>query len=288
MRSMGSRPNFFLLGAPKSGTTALNKYLQSHPQILFSEPKEPNHFSTDLRPSAYASDADYVAQCFPGIAEYEVALEGSAYNLVSAVAVDNILCFNPDAKFIVMLRHPVDMFVSWYHHMYASGQETEKTMRQAWELQSTATTEDGAAAFATNYRAICRTGVQVKRLLEKVDRDRVHFIFFDDFTSNTKHEYVRVLKFMGLPDDGREQFPVVNVSRATGSHFMHSLLQLWFKFRWVTGIRLGIGQTRLVQKIFFGRKRPISGELRQELQAVFSEDIELLAKQTGRDLLHWM
>lgn len=285
---MSSRPNYFLLGAPKSGTTALNKYLQSHPQVLFSEPKEPNHFSTDLRPSAYASDADYVAQCFPDIEKYDVAVEGSTLNLVSEVAVDNILRFNPDAKFIVMLRHPVDMFVSWYHHMYAATHEKHQTMRGAWRAQSTATPADGVAAFATNYRAICSTGAQVERLLGKVSRDRVHFIFFDEFTNDPQREYVRVLEFFGLPDDGREQFPVVNVSRATGSQAMHLLLRAWFKFRGLTGIRLGIGQTQLVQKIFFGRKRPISDELRHELRTVFREDIQLLAKLTGRDLSHWV
>lgn len=161
-------------------------------------------------------------------------------------------------------------------------------MRAAWVAQSTAAPEDGVAAFATNYRAICSTGAQVERLLQRVDRDHVHFIFFDEFTANPQREYARVLEFFALPDDGREDFPVVNVSRATGSQFMHRLLRAWFKFRKLTGIRLGIGQTQFVQKVFFGKKRKISEELRQELQEVFRSDIQRLAELTGRDLSHWV
>ena len=45
---MTARPNFFIVGAPKCGTTALSHYLRQHPRIFFSLPKEPHYFATDL------------------------------------------------------------------------------------------------------------------------------------------------------------------------------------------------------------------------------------------------
>jgi hypothetical protein len=54
---MARKPNFFIVGAPKCGTTALSEYLRSHPDVFFSSPKEPllhrrgapEAFATNLR-----------------------------------------------------------------------------------------------------------------------------------------------------------------------------------------------------------------------------------------------
>ena len=44
------RPDFFIVGAFKAGTTALYEYLRAHPQIFMSVPKEPMYFGQDLTP----------------------------------------------------------------------------------------------------------------------------------------------------------------------------------------------------------------------------------------------
>ena len=43
------KPNFFIIGAPKCGTTSLHNYLKSHSQITMSNPKEPHYFSKDIK-----------------------------------------------------------------------------------------------------------------------------------------------------------------------------------------------------------------------------------------------
>ena len=42
---MQNKPNFFIVGAPKAGTTALYSYLEMHPQVCMSSDKEPNYFT---------------------------------------------------------------------------------------------------------------------------------------------------------------------------------------------------------------------------------------------------
>ena len=42
-------PDFFLLGAPKCGTSAPYEYFREHPPIFMPRLKEPHYFSTDIR-----------------------------------------------------------------------------------------------------------------------------------------------------------------------------------------------------------------------------------------------
>ena len=48
-----NKPNFFLVGAAKSGTTSLSSWLDSHPDLYVSPIKEPNYFSTDIDVSKF-------------------------------------------------------------------------------------------------------------------------------------------------------------------------------------------------------------------------------------------
>src|SRR5437762_14391876 len=104
------RPNLFMLGGPKCGTTSFQEYLAGHPQVFMSEPKEPCYFDKDLPfPASPRNDAEYM-RCFDGATgEHTVIGEASTNYLYSKVAVATILAFNPAARFIVMLRKPIDM-----------------------------------------------------------------------------------------------------------------------------------------------------------------------------------
>ena len=58
------KPNFFIIGAPKSGTTALYQYLSSHPNIYMCTPKEPHYFSNDLNGVAFVKTLDEYQNLF--------------------------------------------------------------------------------------------------------------------------------------------------------------------------------------------------------------------------------
>src|ERR1700730_14570384 len=49
-------PNFFIVGAPKAGTTALYHYLDQHPQIYMSPVKEPCYFASEISPEKFSKD----------------------------------------------------------------------------------------------------------------------------------------------------------------------------------------------------------------------------------------
>jgi len=134
--SMNIAPNFFIIGAPKTGTTALSEYLKDHPNIFFCPVKEPHFFDLDTSKRLKLNLQTYLslfAEADPAL--HQAVGEGSTGYLFSKVAVSEILKFNPNSKFIVMLRNPVDLVQSWHSEMYYEGVEDVVDFEKAWKLE---------------------------------------------------------------------------------------------------------------------------------------------------------
>ena len=94
----GHQPNFFIIGAPKCGTTSMSVYLSSHPDIIISDPKEPHYFSDDIN-NGGIRDMKVYLDCFSSDDKKVNAIgEASTLYLYSKVAVPNILKFNKDVR----------------------------------------------------------------------------------------------------------------------------------------------------------------------------------------------
>src|SRR4051794_9278975 len=109
-------PDFFLIGAPRCGTTSLSRYLADNPQVCFSRPKEPHYFSL-LAPHASLDDLEtaYLSRYFSHCrGEHKAIGEGSVSYLYAPYALQQILSINPQAKFIAILRNPLDMLPSYH------------------------------------------------------------------------------------------------------------------------------------------------------------------------------
>ena len=108
------KPNFFIIGAPKCGTTSLHNYLKSHSQITMSNPKEPHYFSEDINNGGIRNKEKY-ADCFSHGKRNAIAIgESSTLYLYSRVAVQNIYNYNKDVKFITMIRNPIEIARSFH------------------------------------------------------------------------------------------------------------------------------------------------------------------------------
>ena len=117
-------PNFFIVGAPQCGTTALHAYLAQHPDVFMSDPKEPHYFGSDLdfryrrRPNE-EQDRSY----FTNAGDRSRIGEASVWYLYSECAADEIWEAVPDARIIVMLRDPVEMIPSLHSQFVYNGHE---------------------------------------------------------------------------------------------------------------------------------------------------------------------
>lgn len=214
----GKKPNLFLVGAPKSGTTAISEYLRGHPQVFFSALKEPNFFCTDFSPDFRAcTRLDQYLRLFTEGGNQAVVAEGSVTYLFSETAVANVLRFNPEAKFVVCLRNPVDLVVSLHRQQLNNLEEDQEDFAIAWGLQEER--KKGRYLPADNrevkllyYRDWGLLGKQVHRLFQLVPEGQRHVILFDDIRRDAYGVYRNLLKFLGIPDDGREKFEVVNAA----------------------------------------------------------------------------
>ena len=209
------KPNFFIIGAPKCGTTSMARWLSEHPNIYMSPVKEPNFFNTDDQWTVTRTLRQYEALFRNAGPEHVAVGEASVWYLFSRVAVPNILTYCKEPKFIVMVRNPIEMAYSLHQQELLSGNEHIKDFRKAWELQPERAKGLEISRFCVEpkrllYGPACKLGEQLERLWSLVPEERVLVIVLDDVKENPRREYLRVLEFLGVPDDGRNIFPVYN------------------------------------------------------------------------------
>lgn len=287
---MSAKPNFFIVGAPKCGTTSLCDSLRGHPDIFFSRVKEPDHFNAEQM----AGHDEYLRRHFSGVRGQKAIGEGSTHYLSSDVAIARILDFNPASKFIVMLRDPVDMAVSLYYEEKSQLVEDAPTFARAWELQPERTDLP-----ALQYGRICRTGSQLARLFATVpDRSNVLVIDFARFVRAQATVYAEVIRFLGVEHDGRADFPRSNPRRAARFASIEKALRAVNESGWrvrSAKIRaaLGIGRWPLLGPLLDNLRRanltsaapePLPLPLRQTLQDYFCDDVALVRSLTGINL----
>jgi len=206
-------PDFFVVGAPRCGTTAFCRYLARNPQICFSRPKEPHYFARlDADPSASDLARDYLDRCFGHCAAEQRAMgEGSVSYLYLPEAIARIRRINPEARFIALVRNPLTMLPSYHLRMRFLLQEDEPDFGTAWSLQTARARGERVPRHCLDarllmYSEVARLGAQVERLLDVAGRDRAHVIVFDDLTSDPLRVYRRALEFLHVDYDGQTQF----------------------------------------------------------------------------------
>lgn len=289
-----NKPNFFIVGAAKCGTTALSVYLNDHASVYVSKPKEPHHFSSDLVTANKVkwTDDEYFDTCFSGVTSQHKAIgEASVFYLYSDVALKNIIKYNPDAKIIAMFRHPVEAAYSLHQQYYFSGWEDVSSFKDAWDLQGIRLRgEKIPKNFPVGdnflqYKDIYKYGEQVERLLQHVPSDNFLPILFDDFKKDVSGTYKAVLDFIGVDYDGREIFEKINASKNITSPLLCNIL----KSKSIVATANTIKTTFGIKSFGVGRPQtPIDNKLKHLLTNEFSNDIEKLSRLINRDLSIWL
>lgn len=176
-----------------------------------SVPKEPWFFCDDFDtgyPDTPRTIEDYHKVCFSHLEEgCCLAIgEASPVYLASEVAIANILDYNPEARFIVMLRNPVEIVCSLHRGRTHHGERHENLskLRDAWEAQELrakgeALPPEPIKPILLQYKLIAFQGSQLRRLVERAGEDKVLVVFFEDLNRSFNTEYQRVLGFLGLP-----------------------------------------------------------------------------------------
>lgn len=297
-----NKPNFFIIGAPKCGTTALSVYLSEHPGICISKPKEPHFFCTDL--SEYRNNIqlrEYLDYFNCAKAGAQIFGEASTWYMYSKDAVPNILKFNKDAKIVAMIRNPVQMAESLYYQYLYGYEEDAASFEDAWNLQESRAQgrnipKNILEPQRLQYRKVCALGEQLERVMNLVPDNQLKIIVFDDFINDTKGVYIDVLAFLGLKDDDRKEFRRINEGKSHRLKFISDITQQpsdrldvfveWIKTK--LGVKR-IGFTNYLRKINQAKnyRPPLSDNFRRTLYSAFDDDIVVIERLLNRKLERW-
>lgn len=296
-------PNFFVIGAARSGSTALYDYLGQHPEIFTSDPKEPHYFAFAGERPAFRGPGDdemINREVVPDEAAYRALFrnadgagavgEGSVSYLYHASAPAGIRRAVPDARLLCILRNPADRAYSAFRYLRSRMYEPADDFEEALARED-ARVEAGWHHM-WHYRRMGRYAEQLRRYLERFDREQIRIYRFEDFVRDPAPVLRDCFEFLGVdPDFEPRRTPVTVPSGEPRS----SLLQRYLlesppgkdvvKRIVPGGIRRWLsGRIRKANL----EKTPMNPSLRRELLEGYREGIETLERLTGRPFTRWL
>jgi len=293
-------PDFFIVGAPKCGTTSMHYYLQQHPQIFMSA-KELHFFGKDFTYREAPTPLDYYYSFFKDAPADHLIGEASVWYLYSKSAAKEIKEMNPQAKIIIMLRNPVNMIYSLHSEQCYNGNENIVSFKEALQagddrLQGKLIpSKIGCPLQALQYRQVGLYYHQVKRYLDVFGKGQVHCIFLSDLKNDVNTTYKKLLKFLQLNENTTIDYSIQNTHKVARSTTFTNLLRNRTK-SWMQLVKFLIPKKtwrhklqdtlwKLNAKTVEQTKMPTS--LRTELNQWFLPDIEELENLLNRNLESW-
>lgn len=293
------RPDFFIVGAFKSGTTAMYEYLRRHPQIFMPFHKEPNFFGDDLtRHYGRLSAAEYLA-LFQAARPGQRIGEASTWYLYSESAASEIAQFAPGAQIIALLRNPVDVMYAQHSQLRYRADEPIADFAAALEAEPARQRGDQlppppARPETLLYRRSVRFAEQLERYFDVFDRERVLVLLFDDLVRDTASTYRAALEFLHVDTIFQPDFAVHNENKRVR---FATLQRLVFRppgpllgaarrlRRYPVAHSLRDAALRLNSQA--EKRAPMDLALRRQLVLELAPEISRLGALIGRDLAGW-
>lgn len=193
------KPNFFLLGAGRSGSTYLFNLLKQHPDIFLSSPKEPSFFCESFQ--VIKNPVDYF-ELFESAGDAKIRGEASHVYLSNPKTPRLINLLFPNARFLIILRNPADRAHSLYQWMRRFGHEPLETFEQALDAEGERYQSDAFKQNAPHYfynSMYFRSGLygqQIKRYYDIFPEEQFLILKFDEFISRPRHHLKAIFKFL--------------------------------------------------------------------------------------------
>lgn len=294
------KPNFFIVGAPKCGTTSMDFYLSQHPEIFMAPLKEMHYFAPDMIPPGEQwQETDYLGQ-FAKAGDARVVGESSVFYMYSEDAARNINDFDPESKILIMLRDPVEVIESHHSQIVYEGYEKEEDINAAVSMEAErkkamAGTEQYFRERVLYYRELVAFSTQIERFFSVFGSDRIHIIYFDEFRKDVLGEYRKTLDFLGVDPDVVPSLEVQNANKVIRSARLRDFLRNTPE--WVTSasrillpsqdLRYRIKERIKEMNTRYVGRQGLSPELRRDLRRELAPEVERLGRLLNRDLSVW-
>ena len=281
---MENWPNFFIVGAIRSGTTSLYEYLKDVPSVYMSTIKEPGYFSKSvdtalLLTNPIRSKEKYL-KLFENVQNETAIGEASPTYLWDPQAPKLIHQQVPDARIIMILRDPVARSYSHYLMGLGIGNETlpyKEAMQKALASENDYSSRIAMAGFYSE---------QVSRYLNLFPRENIKIFIFEEFIQDTKKSVQEVLDFLNvdttIPDDVKIvdntfDLPVGGISK----HFIRNKI-----LRAAVRELMPGDSAANLRKIFrkTSKKPPLSNFDKKLVEEIYREDAKKLENILGRNL----
>ena len=191
--SEGRLPDFLIIGAMRSGTTSLYRYLGAHPEV-FLTPKELQFFTEH-----YDKGIDWYRARFAAAGVARVLGEATADYMARRSAMTRIAETVPDAKLIATLRNPVDRAWSHYGLLVTRGRE-QRSFPAAIADELTRISRDGVEASGVFYLSHGLYDVHIERCLEFFPRSQLHVSIFERMKAQPTSVYKALCAYLGVND----------------------------------------------------------------------------------------
>ncbi|MGB0652276.1 MAG: sulfotransferase family protein [Thermoplasmatota archaeon] len=296
--SDAARPNFFLIGAPKSGTSAMCAYLRQHPEVFLPRLKEPYWFSSDLlNPPRVHSEKEYLGLFAPGAGRPRIG-EGSVGYLYSEAATRNVHAFDPEAKLIVMLRDPVSMVPSYHSQLLYECWEPLVDLEEALDAEDDRRQgkrlPKGIDFRTLAYSEVADYAPHIERWQETFGKDALLVLLMDDLKADAAGTYRRVLEHLGVDPGHEPDLKVVNPAKDVRYRRLHRFVTrppYWLHWGRQT-LPITTRRGRVLQRVKRwnarpAQKKPMPDHLRARLAEIYGPKVRDLERVIGRDLSHW-
>lgn len=294
------KPNFFVIGAARSGTTSLYHYLKNHPDVFMSPIKETNFFAYEGENMEFRSvirfpivTTEAYLALFQRASMAKAVGEASPLYFYSRYAAERILEFCPEAKLIAILRHPVDRAYSSFHLHVRDGDE-KRTFARAVR-QEREGIQDASLRFGQrNYLRFGLYSRYLSTYFQLFERRQIEVYLFDDLTASPLALMRNLFQFLEVdatfvPDVSLRH----NAAGVPSNWYWRLLLTKSTLTRTLrrllpAGVRHHALEVQAAARSRHLVKPQLSLELRRELTEFYRPDILKLEDLIQRDLSGWL
>jgi hypothetical protein len=284
--------DFFIVGAPKAGTTSLYHYLSAHPQVEMSRQKETDYFSDKAiheQGMYYAKNRINTLDKYDSLfvqKESVVYGEASVSYLFYENVAEDIKKYNPNAKIIIMLRNPIERAFSHYLMDYRLGLISDSFEN----VLAKKSKHKNAHLFYQQYIEVSKYSRQIQRYLDFFEKDNILFIDYEDFKKNVSKTVFHVYSFLNISTGFTAD---INTKHNTFIMPKNKVIRLIYSFVFLRKLLTFLLPTYLVKNIrlllFKSDKKPeLLKETRIQLRKIFNEDIKNLEEVLSKDYSKWI
>ena len=282
--------DFFIVGAPKAGTTSLYHYLSEHPETDMSILKEPNYFSEK---SIKDNDLYYKSYPIKKLSRYHslfknnnlIKGEASVSYLYYKDVAKSIKAYNSSARIIIMLRDPIERAFSHYLMDFRLGlinDTFENIIFQKSNLSNSKT-------YFQQYVKLGEYTNQIKRYFNEFPSEQILVVDYDDFKNKTSDIVKKVYKFLKIDINFSPELNNKHNARFIVNNRLLKFLFSKIIIRKAMNLIFPKFIKSFIKNQFFNNKPPILlSSSRIYLQQYFKKDIENLSNFLQKDYSKWI